>query len=82
MTRNRINIDVNDRLDGWLATTADLLGCTKTEAARAVLEFTINNHLGDPFYLDQIVKEHRRSANRARGQRRSDHHQVPPRSAQ
>ena len=72
MTRNRINIDVNDHLEGWLTTTAGLLGCTKTEAARAVLEFTIDNHLGDPFYLRDIVTRNRQSANRARGQRQSD----------
>lgn len=82
MTRNRINIDINNRLDAWLGTTATLLGCTKTEAARAVLEFTIHNHLGDPFYLQQIVKEHRRSANQARGQRQTGRRQVPPGSAQ
>lgn len=82
MTRHRINIDVNDRLEAWLGTTATLLGCTKTEAARAVLEFTIHNHLGDPFYLQQIVKEHRRLANRARGQHRNGRHQAPPGSAQ
>lgn len=76
MTRNRINIDVNEQLDGWLTTTATLLGCTKTEAARAVLEFTTRNHLGDPFYLQQIVKEHRRQANQARGQRQTDRRQA------
>lgn len=82
MTRNRINIDIDDRLNGWLTTTANALGYSKTETARAVLEFTIKNHLGDPFYLDEIVRNHRRAANRARGQRRTDRHQVPPGSGQ
>lgn len=80
MTRNRINIDVDDHLNGWLDTCAKTLGYSKTETARAILEFTRLNHLGDPFHLDQIIKEHRRQANRARGQHRTDPRQVQQRS--
>ena len=82
MTRNRINIDVDDRLDGWLTTCAATLGYSKTETARAILEFTRRNHLGDPFDLDRIIKEQRQLANRARGQRRNDPRQAPQGSAQ
>lgn len=82
MTRNRINIDVDDTLNGWLTGCADALGCSKTETARAVLHYTLRNHLTDPYSLEQIIKEHRRAANRARGQRRTDRHQAPPGSGQ
>lgn len=82
MTRNRINIDVDERLNNWLTTCADTLGYSKTETARAILEFTRANHLGDPFDLDRIIKEQRRLANRARGQRRNDRRHTPPESAQ
>lgn len=82
MTRNRINIDVDERLNNWLTTCADTLGYSKTETARAILEFTRANHVGDPFDLDRIIKEQRRLANRARGQRQTDRRQAPPRSAQ
>lgn len=82
MTRNRINIDVDDHLNGWLDTCAKTLGYSKTETARAILEFTRLNHLGDPFHLDNIIKEHRRSANRARGQHRNGRRQAQPESSQ
>ena len=70
MTRNRINIDVDDHMDAWIGLTAKVAGVSKTEAARALLAHMQDNHLADPLDISRRVEQHRRSANQARGQRR------------
>ena len=82
MTRNRINIDVDDRMDAWISLTAKVAGVSKTEAARSLLGHMQDNHLADPLDISQRVQQHRQSANRARGQRRTDPRLAPPGSAQ
>lgn len=80
MTRNRINIDVDDHMNAWIALTAQVCGVSKTETARALLAHMQDNHLADPLEISQRVATQRQLANRARGQRRNDRHQVPQQS--
>ena len=80
MTRNRINIDVDDHMDAWISLTAKVAGVSNTETARALLGHMQDNHLADPLDVSQRVAQHRQQANQARGQRRNDHHQVRPQS--
>jgi hypothetical protein len=77
VTRNRINIDVDDHMDAWISLTAKVAGVSKTETARALLGHMQDNHLADPLDVSQRVEAHRRSANQARGRRA---HQTPPKS--
>ena len=44
VTRNRINIDVDDRMDNWISLTAKVAGVSKTETARALLAHMQDNH--------------------------------------
>ena len=82
MTRNRINIDVDDHMDAWISLTAKVAGVSKTETARALLGHMQDNHLADPLDVSQRVEAHRRSANQARGQRRNGPRQAQPESGQ
>lgn len=82
MTRNRINIDIDDYMNAWIALTAQVCGVSKTETARALLAHMQDNHLADPLEISQRVEAHRRSANQARGQRRNGPRPAPPESGQ
>jgi hypothetical protein len=65
--RQRINIDVSPFLNGWLKSTADRMGVTKTELCRQI----ILNGLIYGLNTEDIVKgvkEHQELGNQARSQ--------------
>ncbi len=80
MTRNRINIDLDPALDGWLTTTATVVGCSKTEAARALLTYTQANQPPSET-LRRIAAEHHLEANLARSRSQTARHQARRESA-
>lgn len=74
MTRNRINIDLDNTHHNWLELTARIVGATKTEVARAMLAYT---RMYDNYNADEIkkyVNEHRQQANQARGRSQTARH--------
>lgn len=77
MTRNRINIDLDNEHHEWLDLTARIVGATKTEVARALLTYTrlYDNYTDEE--IKQYVNEHRQQANQARGRHRPARHHQP-----
>lgn len=79
MTRKRIHIDLSDELDIHLTTLAKYHGVSKTELARAVLEW--KTYPGrEP--IDYIIKRNREVANHARSQSQTARRQAQQQSAQ
>ena len=79
MTRKRINIDLTPELDTHLTAIAKTHGATKTEVARALLEWrTYPGHE----HIDSIIRRNREVANHARSQSQTARRQAPQRSAQ
>lgn len=82
MTRTRINIDVNERLLGWIDTTAKVLGATRTETARALLEYTrILEHSISQEAVKQLVSQAQQDVNQARSRTQTAFHQARRQSA-
>lgn len=74
MTRHRINIDLDTTNHEWLELTARIVGATKTEVARAMLNYT---RMYDNYTHDEIkryVEDHRHAANQARGRTQTARH--------
>jgi ribosomal protein S9 len=65
MTRTRINIDIGPNLLGWLDTTATVVGATRTETARALLQMMSDTN---PQYqaVKTLIEDHREQSNQSR----------------
>lgn len=73
MTRTRINIDIDAKLLGWLDTTAQVVGATRTETARALLRMMSAEN---PQYhaVKKLIEEQREQTNQSRRQHQTDRH--------
>lgn len=82
MTRNRINIDLDNHHHEWLEFTAKVVGATKTEVVRALVEAATDYSPPAMDDLEWSIKKQRQLANQKRGRTQSDRRQAPPGSAQ
>lgn len=76
MTRTRINIDVNDHLLAWINLTATVVGATRTETARALLELMSDSN---PRYdaVKKQIEDHRARSNQSRRLHQIARHHPP-----
>lgn len=65
MTRTRINIDVDNNLLGWIDLTATVVGATRTETARALLQI-MSGSQQDHAGLTGLIRNHREHSNQSR----------------
>lgn len=82
MTRTRINIDVDEHQHQWLELTARVVGATKTEVARALVEAASSYAPPATDDLEATIKKQRLLANQKRARTQTDRRQVQRESAQ
>ena len=82
MNRTRINIDVDEHQHQWLELTARVVGATKTEVARALVEAASSYAPPATDDLEATIKKQRLLANQKRGRTQTDRRQVQRESTQ
>ena len=82
MTRERINIDLDGKDHAWLSLTAQIVGATKTEVARAIIVYMRQNNAIAQNDLQGIIRTQRLLANQKRGRTQTDRRQAQRESAQ
>lgn len=82
MTRERINIDLDGKDHAWIALTAQIVGATKTEVARAIIIYMRHHDAMTRNELQRIIKTQRLLANQKRARTQTDRRQAQRESAQ
>jgi len=82
VTRHRINIDLDNHHHEWLELTARIVGATKTEVARALVEAATNYSPPAMDDLEWSIKKQRQLANQKRGRTQTDRRQAQRESTQ
>jgi len=82
VTRERINIDLDGKDHAWIALTAQIVGATKTEVARAIIIYMRHHDAMTRNELQGIIKTQRLLANQKRARTQTDRRQAQRESAQ
>lgn len=82
MTRERINIDLDGKDHAWIALTAQIVGATKTEVARAIIIYMRHHDAMTRNELQGIIKTQRLLANQKRARTQTDRRQAQRESTQ